>query len=303
MKEVKTFIIVWLVVAILKIVGGVLCNSLAMIASAVLDIVLILLSLLVKKEKENKRYKGFISSLVGLFMIVLGIGLMFLLTLIEIKKTSFFILLFIFITILVKYIVGCFYTNINSNRRKGLLTYGNINSTSDFIIFGIVLVTFIVGKFSKWFSLLKFADMLGLILISLFIIYKGIKVIARSISYLENKEVIISSEFKEDIINRTEVKKLVDIKFNSFGGIRQAKCDIMLNDGIAIIDINTFVVTLQDYLLKIADVAMINLVSNEQVKKNKPKVRSLKQDARNSRSGNGKTNAKKKNSSKKNKKR
>ena len=101
--------------------------------------------------------------------------------------------------------------------------------------------------------------------------------------------------------SRTEVKKFVSINTIEFGGIRKAKCNLVLNNNLTMIDLNTFVVSLQDYLLKIADVVEVNLV--DEVKPKKPKVRSLKQDARNSGSGNSKTNAKKKNTKKKNKKR
>ena len=62
------------------------------------------------------------------------------------------------------------------------------------------------------------------------------------------------------------------------------------------IDINTFMVTLQDYLLKVADSIYI-VMNNKQVKKGKIN------NARNSRSGNSKTNTKKKNTKKTNKKR
>ena len=77
--------------------------------------------------------------------------------------------------------------------------------------------------------------------------------------------------------------------------------NLILNNNLTMLDLNTFVVSLQDYLLKIADVVEVKLQEELIVKR--PKVRSLKQDARNSGSGNSKTNTKNKNTKKKNKKR
>ena len=98
------------------------------------------------------------------------------------------------------------------------------------------------------------------------------------------------------------VSKVERLSLVNYGGIRYFKCNVVLSEGITMIDINSFVIMLQDYLLKVADVAKIDLIDPNSKPKH-VKVRSLKEDARNSRSRNSKTNAKKKNSTKKNKKR
>jgi divalent metal cation (Fe/Co/Zn/Cd) transporter len=126
------------------------------------------------------------------------------------------------------------------------------------------------------------------------------KIIKNSFNYLEEDSLILD-EYKEEIMKRSEVKKFVNFKLNSFGGLRKISCNIILNDSLTLIDLTSFVVSLQDYLLKIANVVEINLL--EEVKKKKIKVRSLKQDARNSGSGNSKKNTNKKHSKKKNKRR
>lgn len=299
-KEVKIFILVEVILLALKVLAGIVCNSNTMLASAILEIVLITSSLFVLKQRDNKKYKGIISSVYGFIVILLGLGITFYSVVSDIKKVSWLILLFIFISVLVRYIVGCFYSNTNYKKKKGILGYTNLNSNTDFYIAGILLVVLILSKLSKWVNILKYADIIGTVLVSLFVIYKGIKIIKNSFRYLEDKENEFI-EYEKEINDRKEVKRLISINTYAFGGLRKAKCNLVLSDSLTMIDVTSFVVTLQDYLLKIADVVEVNLLAD--IKPKKPKVRSLKQDARNSGSRNSKTNTNKKNTKKKNKKR
>ena len=148
---------------------------------------------------------------------------------------------------------------------------------------------------------MKYADRVGVVLIVLLVIYKAFRIIKNSFGYLEGEE--LKKVVEDEITSREEVKKIERILVNSFGGVRHITIDILLNERISMVDINTFVITLQDYLLKFGDVVDINMINGVEKKKSKPRVRSLKQDARNSGSGNSKTNTKKKNTKKKNKKR
>jgi len=303
MKGLKTFIIADVIIFLIKVLGGLLCNSYTMIASSLYDLGLIIVTLVTLKINKNNKLKGILSSFLGFVMILLGIGIIFISNVIECEKTSFFIILFVIISLIVRYIVSCFYTNISYQRKEGLLTLGTIKSNIDFISYGVIFGALILSKLSKWIDIFKYADRLGTALLALLVIFKGIKIIINSFKYLEDKEEEIKEEFIQEITARKEIKKLEKLNLISYGGIRKVNCNLVLNDGISMVDINTFVVTLQDYLLKIADVVKINLVMIKQKNKPKVRVRSLKQDARNSRSRNGKTNVKAKNIKQKNKKR
>ncbi len=281
MKEVKTFIITEIIIAILKLLAGIICNSYTMIASCLYEVILIITSLFIQKRIENKKYKGIITSVLGFIIVLSSLFLIFVCIIDETYIVSWFILLFMVICMLVRYLAGCFYTNINYQKKKGILGYSTINSNVDFYNYGVILGVLILGKLSKWFSILKYADKLGVILISALIVINGIKLIRNSFKSIEDYEFNLDN-YKEEISKRSEVKKLVNITANSFGGIRKVSCNLILNNGISMIDINTFVVSLQDYLLKVANVVEVNLLDD--IKPKKPKVRSLKQDARNSRS-------------------
>lgn len=300
MKEVKTFIIVEVILAVLKALAGWLCNSYAMLASCLFEIVLIICSLFVLKNKDNKKYKGIITSFVGIIIVLLGFGIIFISMINKVMNVSWLIILFLIVGMLLRYIVGCIYSNISYQKRGGLLGYANINSNMDFYMTGIVLATLILSKLSKLVEAFKYADRIGTVIIALFIVWKGIKVIRNSFHQMEESEAIYIS-YEKEINDRSEVKKIVSIKASEFGGLTKLRCNLILNNNLTMLDLNTFVVSLQDYLLKIADVVEVKLQEELIVKK--PKVRSLKQDARNSGSGNSKANTKKKNTKKKNKKR
>ena len=302
MKKVKKFIIVDIIIFLIKIIGGLLCHSYTMLASAIYELSLLGISLFFIHKGENKKYKSIISSLYGFIIILLGLGIVYLSVVTQLFKTSLLIILFVVLTAIIRYIVSCFNTNFSCQKKEGLLTYGKINSTIDFVNDGIILGALILTKISKWFKILKYGDILGTIIISLFVIYKGVRIILNSFINFEDKVTEIP-DYTTEILKRDEVKSVEKLSFFTFGGLKYAECNLILKDGINMVDVNTFVLTLQDYLLKCSDVVRINLVQKALKKKIKVKVRSKKEDARNSGSRNSKTNTKKKNSKKKNKKR
>ena len=303
MEEVKKFNRVLFLVVLIKILGGLLTHSYTMIASSLLELLLIIVSKVAVIKAEDTKYRRVITTIIGLIMILSAISLVVFSINNHMGKVSAWIILFAVLTMIAKYMTSCYYTNVSYRRKSGVLSYGNINSTLDFILFAMFIVTMILSKCSKWVSILKYVDQLGTILISGFIIYKGIRVIINSIK-TKNEEKIsgIVEAYKNEIVSHKEIKRVERFSLVNYGGLNFAKCGIVLADGITMIDANTFVITLQDYLLKIADVVKVDLI-DPNVKPKHVKVRSLKEDARNSRSRNGKTNSKKKNSTKKNKKR
>jgi len=304
MKDIKNFILVDIFIFFVKILGGLLCHSYSFMASAIYDLAFILVSLLTVRVSKNKKGEGIFSSFIGILIILLGLGILFVSFINEVKIVSFFILLFVLLSIVGRYVVSCFSTNSSYQKKKGLLSFGIINSTLDFIQYGVIVLVLVFSKLSRWVSVFQYVDRIGTLFIVGLVVIKGIKVIVNSLRCLEDKEIEVEQEESiKEISLRDEVRKVDELVIVSYGGIRKVTCSVQLKEGINIVDINTFVVTLQDYLLKIADVVLIYLVEKKVVKKVKPKVRSLKQDARNSRSGNGKTNTKKKNIKQKNKKR
>ena len=301
--EVKKVNRVLFIVVLLKILGGLLTHSYTMISSCVLDLLLIIISKIAMIKGEDSKGKRVVTFLIGLIMILSAIILVVFSVVHPFGKVSAWIILFAIVTMIVKYMANCYYTNVSYKIKRCMLSCGNINSTLDFVALVMFIVVMILSKCSRWLSILKYADVVGTILISGYIVYRGILILIHSVSQ-RNEEKINSvlEGYKKEITDRDEIKKVERLTLVNYGGVNYVKCGIVLRDGLSMIDANSFVITLQDYLLKIADVSKIDLVDPI----NKPKhvkVRSLKEDARNSRSRNSKTNSKKKNSTKKNKKR
>lgn len=303
MEDVKKINRVLFIVALIKILGGLLCHSYSMIASCVLDLLLIVVSKVAMIKGEDSKNKRIITTLIGLIIILSAVIMMVFSIKYSLGRVSAWIILFALITMLVKYMINCFYTNINYRKKNGLLSFGTINSTLDFVAVAVFIVTMILSKLSKWVGIFKYADCIGTLLISAYMVYKGVNIIINSSKRnSEDKTNEIVEKCKNEIVARKEIKKVERLFLLNYGGLKYYRCGIVLAEGISMIDANTFVVTLQDYLLKFADAVKIDLIDSN-VKPKHVKVRSLKEDARNSRSRNGKTNSKKKNSTKKNKKR
>ena len=298
MKEVKSFIVANIIILLLKVLAAVVCSSTVLLMTGLYDLLLIISSILVYKKKDNKKYKAVFTSLLGLLFVMMAVGIIFSSFIFDVRKTSLWIFLFIFIFVIVRYIVGCFYTNKNYASRKGILAYGNMISNTDFYMYGLAILSLILIKCSKWLEILKYADRALTIGLSLFVFCKAIKLIVNSFKVLEGKEKFVDEDYIKEISDRSEVKRVDNLSIQSFGGIRCGVLKINLNNGISMIDINTFMITLQDYLLKISDVCMVVMSEN----KISNAYKKVSANARNSRSGNGKTNTKKKNTKKKNKK-
>ena len=303
MKDIKTFVIVDLIILLLKVVGGLITHSYTLMVSGVYDLILILCTLVAIKGNTESKGLSIFTIFLGLLSLLSAGGMISLAFLTDIKKTSLWVLLFLIISLIMRYIVSCFYTNFSYQKKKGLLSYGNILSNVDFYNYGIILLALILMKASRWASVLKYADRIGTVLLSILLIVKGFKIIKNSIDKLRYKTKKINDETISEIKNRSEVKALGKLEIFYYGGIRVAKCDVLLRDNIGMVDVNSFVITLQDYLLKVADAVRIFMIDKEPNTSRRAKVRSLKQDARNSGSGNGKTSSKKKSSKKGNKKR
>ena len=330
MKDKKSMVIVCLAVLIIKVLGGLLTKSFTLISTGILEGVLLTYFLLAT-NKTSKKYDGIITSLMGLIIIIISLALLFLCIIRPVTKPSFFIILFVVICVLAKYAVTSLKINSTYNKRKGLLATSNVRSNLEFYTYGVILGSLIIARLGRFFSVLKYGDKIGTTLITGITIYYGLRLIASSIRYMEDKEPTLPEGYNEEITKRPEVKRLESVTVRNFGGLRIASANLEIKEGVSLVDVNTFAVTLEDYLLKTADVIEVNMINsvNTGTKKNKPKVvskkaeaiknakakkkpngssksnnsKGSKNNARNSGSRNGKTGSKKKNNKKTNKKR
>ena len=299
--EVKKYMIASIVLLVLKVLFGLLLRSNTLLISSLFEVLFIFVNLIGRCKKDNKKYKGLLTSLFGLLFVILTVGIIFYSIVGKVLKPSWFIILIAIIILFTRYMVTCFGVIGTYNKKKGLLLQGNMTSTIDFAVLIITIGSMILCKLGYFIKILKYSDIVGTVLIGLIVLYYAFRIIINSIKCMEDKELVKEID-ENEISKQKEVKKIESIKYSFVGGIRKASVNLILADGVNITDITSFALSLQDYVLKYVEILEVNLVDQYAVKK-KVHVRSKKADARNSGSRNSKTNSKKKNTKKTNKKR
>ena len=297
-RSIKKFIVANIIVMLLKVIASYVCKSYTILVSGLYELLLIFSSLFVNGNKDNKKYKTILTSVLSFLFIIGSIGLSFLSVISSYNRSSLFIILFVVIALLVRYVVSCFNTNSVYSKKEGIIAYSNINSNLEFLHYGVIIGAMILSYIGKWFDICKYGDKIGTILISLIVIIKSVKILANGFKYVQDQDLVINDDVLNELKNRKEIKKVNSISYNNFGGFRKINLVVEFSDNLSLIDLNTFIVTLSDYLLKFAEVIHVELV-----KKKENIYKKVIRNARNSRSGNSKANAKKTNSRKKNKKR
>ena len=201
-----------LVIASMKLIGGVMFNFSSLIADSLqsftdffTDIISIMASKIGKKRANKKYPFGYgmienVSNLViGIFLLVLAI-FVFVQSFQEkdvvIKPIIFFILI---IAIILKLLIILFLYYFGKKYRNQSMIVSAKESSTDFISTIIVFIVSILLLLKNQYPVLKYAVMVGSILISMMIFVIGIQIIIENISYLlgsseENKEVLTKIE-------------------------------------------------------------------------------------------------------------
>ena len=161
----------------------------------------------------------------------------------------------------------------------------------------VVLASVIISKWGGLWKNLRYADRIGAVIICIFVVYYALRILVRSFKFLEEEqEEKITGTITEEVNKCKEVKNITKINILSNGGIRKIDIDLKLQPKIGLTDLITFVVTLEDYLLKYSDYASVTIVKHV----NRSGAR---KNARNSGSSNSKKGTKKKSTKSKSKKR
>jgi len=297
MKNLKSFIICDIVVILIKLIAGYFGHSLTLLSSIIYDLFIIITTLLATKANNEKiKKRSIFTSIYAFFMILISMAMIYIDFKLSIFRPSLVILIFLLICIITNYVVTVYKTNTSYMKREGLLGYSAKNSNINIIIYIITVATIILSKLKSLWKYFIYADRLGVILISLLLIYYALRIITRGFKNTEEIEEKITQTINEEVNKCKEVKNVTKVNINDLGGIRRIDLELKLQDGIILTDLITFIITIQDFLLKNSDLASVTLVKNV----NRKVVR---KNARNSGSTNSKGSTKKKNTKKKNKKR
>ena len=282
----KKLLIADIIVLLLKVIIGYF-NSYALLGSGLFDLLLIIVTILSSSKKDNNGFKNVISFIISLLFVGLSISLAIYSFIDNYKIPSLLLVLLLLIFLMTRYSINCFYTSSNYKKKSGLLYISNRVSNYDFYNYGIIIVVIIVSHISKWFKILTNADRVGCILICLLVLYRCFKIVVHHFKKIKE----LSNDVINEVSKREEVKVVDKVTIKNFGGFRNLTIRVKLRENLDLVTLNSFMVTLSDYLLKYVDVANV-VMSNE--------VRSSS-NARNSGSRNSKKSTKRKNNRKKNK--
>lgn len=251
-KEQTIFIITMLfnlIIATIKLLTGIIfgfsslmADSLQSYTDFITDIISMIASK-VGKKRANKKYPfgyGMIENIsnlfIGLFLIILSIFIFIHSFSTSTPIISPMIFIILVITVFLKtMIILILYHYGKKNHNQSMIVSAKESST-DLISTSIVLVVGILLLFKDQFPILKHADMIGSILISLIIFYIAITIIIENITYLlgsseENKELLTKIE---EIIKQHSLIKDSHIKLMKIGTYYHLYLTIELEDTITL---------------------------------------------------------------------
>ena len=297
-KDYNGYLIMDFIIIGLKLLAGLLGHSLALLATILFDVVVIITSFIAFRSKEKTTRGRMVGTAFYSFIVcLLSILYVFITFKIKIMKPSLLILIFLLLCLVLNYVTTVYKSNVSYSKKEGILGGSNKNSSVNIIMYIVVLASVIISKWESLWKQLRYADRIGATIISLFTIYYALRILVRSFKFLEEElEEKLNGVITEEVNKCKEVKNITKINILSNGGIRKIDIDLKLQPGIGLTDLITFVVTLEDFLLKYCDFASVNLVKHV----NRSGAR---KNARNSGSTNGKKSTKKKSTKSKSKKR
>ena len=297
-KDYNGYLIMDFIIIGLKLLAGLLGHSLALLSTILFDVVVIITSFIAFRSKEKTTRGRMVGTAFYSFIVcLLSILYVFITFKIKIMKPSLLILIFLLLCLVLNYVTTVYKSNVSYSKKEGILGGSNKNSSVNIIMYIVVLASVIISKWGSLWKQLRYADRIGATIVSIFTIYYALRILVRSFKFLEEEqEEKLNGVITEEVNKCKEVKNITKINILSNGGIRKIDIDLKLQSSIGLTDLITFVVTLEDFLLKYCDFASVNLVKHV----NRSGAR---KNARNSGSTNGKKSTKKKSTKSKSKKR
>ena len=297
-KDYNGYLIMDFIIIGLKLLAGLLGHSLALLSTILFDVVVIITSFIAFRSKEKTTRGRMVGTAFYSFIVcLLSILYVFITFKIKIMKPSLLILIFLLLCLVLNYVTTVYKSNVSYSKKEGILGGSNKNSSVNIIMYIVVLASVIISKWGSLWKQLRYADRIGATIVSIFTIYYALRILVRSFKFLEEEqEEKLNGVITEEVNKCKEVKNITKINILSNGGIRKIDIDLKLQSSIGLTDLITFVVTLEDFLLKYCDFASVNLVKHV----NRSGAR---KNARNSGSTNSKKSTKKKSAKSKSKKR
>lgn len=174
---------------ITKIVCGIIFNSKALVADGIhslSDLITDFVSLfgeeVAKTKKGNKKviFEDDTSLFIGIIISFLAIFMLFQAINPNSVSTSAIVIPISIFVIIVKFIIVAYVKKIGKKLNNSILLSSAEESTSDIVTSIIALIAIVLSMFSKYFEILKYADLIGGIIISFITLFVGINIITKN---------------------------------------------------------------------------------------------------------------------------
>ena len=241
-----------LFLSILKVIVGFFGKSSALISDGIhsfSDLITDMVALfgngisLKPADKEHPYGHGkseYITSFViGLVVLVIGLTLISSISNNEIFIPSIIVVIVSVITIIAKYLVSSYLIKEGMKHQNVILISSGRESRADVVSSIFVLISSILMQFSDKINILKYSDKVASIIVGLFIIRTGFKILKDSISMMlgeiENDEVILD-EFKEIIYSYKKVKEIDELVVLKYGPYYRVTTEISMDANLSLLD-------------------------------------------------------------------
>ena len=241
-----------LFLSILKVIVGFFGKSSALISDGIhsfSDLITDMVALfgngisLKPADKEHPYGHGkseYITSFViGLVVLVIGLTLISSTSKNEIVMPSIIVVFVSLITIIVKYLVSNYLIKEGTKYQNVILISSGRESRADVVSSIFVLISSILMHFSDKIDILKYSDKVASIIVGLFIIRTGFKILKDSISMMlgeiENDEVTLD-EFREVIYSFDKVKDIDNLIVLKYGPYYRITAEISMDANLSLLE-------------------------------------------------------------------
>lgn len=210
--------------SIIKVVVGFIYSSSALIADGIhsfsdliTDIVSIIGIFLSGKPADQKHPFGhgkleyLTCLLIGIVILFLGLGLISSSSKSEIVIPSIVVVIVTLFTIFVKYVLSSYLIKQGIKEKNSILISSGKESKADVISSIVVLISSIMMQYSRYVSILKYADRVASIIVGIFIVKTGFTILKENISMIlgeQENDTDILNDMKDMVLKHKEIKNI-----------------------------------------------------------------------------------------------
>ncbi len=244
---IQTSMITNLLLALCKLVFGFFGKSSALVADGVhsfsdlsTDVVAFFGSKLASKPADDKHPFGhgkleYLTSLaIGIVVLAIGLSLIARSMNREVIIPGVYVIFVSLFTIVVKYALASYLIHSGKRYNNSILIASGKESSADVISSFVVLISGICMQFSTYVSVFKYADIVGSVLVGLFIVHTGFSLIKENVSVIIGEQETDQScleQIKNELLSDSNVICIDRLNVLKFGYFRSVICELSM-DGV-----------------------------------------------------------------------